>query len=43
MVGLGGGELTVAKNEPIKLALDAMAAKCAEGYTFGMTFFPFLP
>lgn len=43
MVGLGGGSLTVDKNEPIKVDLDAMAAKCDEGYTFGMTFFPYLP
>jgi len=43
MVGLGGGELAVAKNEPIKMSLDVMAAKCAEGYTLGMTFFPYLP
>lgn len=42
-VGLGNGQLQVTSNEAIKLPLDTDAFKSAEGYTFGVTFFEYLP
>jgi hypothetical protein len=42
-VGLGNGQLAVASNEAVKLPLDSEAFKSAENYTFGVTFFEYLP
>jgi hypothetical protein len=43
MTSLGGGQLKVNKNDPIKLSLNIDAAQCANGYTLMTTFFPYLP
>jgi len=43
LVGLGNGQLNVSPNEAVKLPLDTSAFVATQGYTFGMTFFEYLP
>lgn len=43
LLGLGGGKITVSKDDPVTLPLDTMAAECALGYTLMYVSFPYLP
>jgi len=43
MLGLGGGRLTVEKDQAITVPLETLAAEGATGYTLGVTSFDYLP
>lgn len=43
LIGLGGGKLTVALDQPIMLPLDTAAYKSAFGHTLSLSWFPYLP
>lgn len=43
LLGLGGGRLNVAKDQPITIPLDIAAAESPFGFTLSGTFFPYLP
>lgn len=43
LLTLGGGKIKVAKDTPIMLPLEKMAAQNANGYTFSATYFSYLP
>ena len=43
LLSLGGGRVTVEKDEPIMLPLEKQAAECDNGYTMAATYFNYLP
>ena len=43
LVSLGGGRLSVEKDSPVTIPLDANAAECEAGYTLLTVFFKYLP
>jgi hypothetical protein len=43
LLSLGGGRVTVEKDEPIMLPLEKQAAQNANGYTMSATYFSYLP
>ena len=43
MFGLGGGRISVEKDQPITVPLETLAAEGATGYTLGITVMPYLP
>lgn len=43
LLSLGGGRVTVEKDEPIMLPLEKQAAENANGYTLSATYFNYLP
>ena len=43
LLSLGGGRVSVEKDEPIKLPLDQTGAKNEMGFTLGATYFNYLP
>lgn len=43
LLGVGGGRLNIAKDQPITIPVDMNGAENPQGYTASMTFFPYLP
>lgn len=43
LLALGNGRINVTKDQPITVPLDTIAAEGPNGYTLGITFFPYLP
>lgn len=43
LIGLGGGKLTIEKDQPVMMPLTTPAYQCPAGYTLGVTYFDYLP